>query len=321
MAKEQPPMQTPPPPYPGYPPPYVVYPPEEPINWSEYWRVIVKNRKLIGIITATSTLIALLIAFLLPPIYRAEVLLAPVSQDKSEGLSAIASQYGDLAALAGINLGSGKDKTAEYIAALKSRALSVSYIKSENLMPVLFASKWDGEKKQWKDSTEAPTEWKAFKLWDENIRRVNLDKRTGLVTLIIEWKDPALAAKWANDFTRHVNTRLRTEAVEEAERNIAYLEKQLPTTNSVEVQQAIYRLIETQTKKKMVASTREEYAFTSIDPAVTPERKHRPRRTILVITGLLLGLVGSVIAAIVVNRRKIDVATDQRTNNGTGRAK
>lgn len=304
MAKEQPPTQTPPP-YPGYPPPFVVYPPEEPINWSEYWRVIVKNRKLIGIITVVSTLTALLIAFLLPQIYQAEVLLAPVSQDKSEGLSAIASQYGDLAALAGINLGSGKDKTAEHIAALKSRSLSVSYIKEANLMPVLFARKWDAGKKQWKDNTDAPTEWKAFELWDEDIRRVNLDKRTGLVTLIVEWKDPVLAAKWANDFTRHVNTRLRTEAVEEAEKSIAYLEKQLPTTISIEVQQAIYRLIETQTKKKMVASTREEYAFTVIDPAVPSERRVRPKRLAMIAIGAFAGfLISAVVMFIRPTRKK-----------------
>jgi uncharacterized protein involved in exopolysaccharide biosynthesis len=305
MAKEQPPTQTPPPPYPGYPAPFVVYPPEEPINWSEYWRVLVKNRKLIGIITAASTLIALLIAFLLPPVYRAEVLLAPVSEDKSESLSAIASQYGDLASLAGINLGPNKDKTAVHIAALKSRSLSVPYIKEANLMPVLFASKWDADKKQWKDNSDVPTDWKAFELWDRNIRRVNLDKRTGLVTLMIEWKDPALAAKWANDFIRHVNARLRIEAVEEAEKSIVYLEKQLPTTTSVEVQQAIYRLIETQTKKKMVASTHEEYAFNVVDPAVTPEKKQRPRRTTIVLAGLLLGLIVAFSAVLVMDRVRL----------------
>lgn len=125
------------------------------------------------------------------------------------------------------------------------------------------------------------------------------------MTLAIEWEDPALAAKWANALVRHVNARLRAEAVDEADRSIAYLEKQLPQTSSVEVQQAIYRLIEAQTKKKMVASTREEYAFTTIDPAVTPERKHRPRRTILVLAGLLLGLVGGVIAAVIISRRRV----------------
>jgi uncharacterized protein involved in exopolysaccharide biosynthesis len=170
----------------------------------------------------------------------------------------------------------------------------VPYIKEANLMPILFASKWDAEKKQWKDNSDAPTDWKAFELWDRNIRRVNQDKRTGLVTLIVEWKDPALAAKWANDFIRHVNARLRIEAVEEAEKSIVYLEKQLPTTSSMEVQQAIYRLIETQTKKKMVASTREEYAFMTIDPAVPSERHARPKKLSVVAIGFFLGFLMSV---------------------------
>lgn len=304
MAKEQPPTQTPPPPYPGYPAPFVVYPPEEPINWGEYWRMLVKNRKLIGIITAASTLIALLIAFLLPPVYRAEVLLAPVSQDKSEGLSAIASQYGDVAALAGINLGSSKDKTAEHVAALKSRSLSMSYIKEANLMPVLFASKWDAEKKKWKSGDDAPTEWKAFKLWDENIRSVSVDRKSGLVTLAIEWKDSALAASWTNSLVKKVNNKLRTEAVEDAEKSISYLEQQLVRTTSVEVQQAIYRLVEAQTKKKMVASTREEYAFSVIDPAVPPEERSKPKRGLIVAIGMLVGLFSAVTASILLVRKR-----------------
>jgi capsular polysaccharide biosynthesis protein len=304
MTKPHPPQgetpPTPPPPYPGYPAPYVVYPPEEPIDWGAYWKTLVEQRKLIGAITAATTLIALLVAFLLPPIYRAEVLLAPVAEDKAEGLGALASQFGDLAALAGVNLGSRKDKTAEYVAALKSRSLSVSFIKDQNLMPTLFASGWDADKKQWKN--KAPTEWEAFELWDEDIRRVTQDKRTGLVTLWIEWTDPTLAAAWANGLVKQTNHRVRAEAVEEAETSIAYLEKQLLQTTSVEVQQAIYRLIEAQTKKKMVASTRAEYAFTTIDPAVKPEHKTKPRLSVVVLTGLLLGLTLGVVAALVVKR-------------------
>jgi uncharacterized protein involved in exopolysaccharide biosynthesis len=274
-----------------------MYPPEDPIDWAGYWRVMVEQKKLIGIITAAATLIALVIAFVLPPVYRAEVLLAPVTEEKSEGLGALASQFGDLAALAGVNLGTRKDKTAEYVAALKSRALSVSYIKEANLMPILFASKWSSDKKQWKDSDNRPTEWDAFKLWDEDIRRVNFDRRAGLVTLMIEWTDPALAAKWANELVMQVNKQLRTEAVEEAQKSVAYLEKQLSLTSSVEVQQAIYRLMEAQTKKQMVASTREEYAFQTIDPAVPPQEKASPKRALIVITALMFGLVLGVLAA------------------------
>jgi uncharacterized protein involved in exopolysaccharide biosynthesis len=280
-----------------------MYPPEEPIDWAGYWRVLVEQKKLIGIITAASTLSALLIAFLLPPVYRAEVLLAPVTEDKSEGLGALAGQFGDLAALAGVNLGTRKDKTAEYVAALKSRALSTSFIREANLMPVLYSNKWDEQKKAWKNPDDAPTEWKTFELWDKDIRSVAQDKRTGLVTLAIEWEDPALAAKWANALVSHVNARLRAEAVDEADRSIAYLEKQLPQTSSVEVQQAIYRLIEAQTKKKMVASTREEYAFITIDPAVTPDARTAPKRVRMIVLGLFIGLFVGISIAVFMQRQ------------------
>ena len=302
MTKQHEPPQTPPQ-YPGYPVP-IIYQPQEPIDWLRYWRIIVDRKKLIAAITVASTLIATAIAFLITPTYRAEVLLAPVERDNAQGLSALAGQFGDFASLAGINLGSRKDKTAEYVAALKSRALSVSFIKENSLMPVLFADEWDKANKRWKDSSNVPTEWKAYEMWDKDVRRVTQDRRTGLVTLAIEWKDPALAAQWANELVKEVNTRLRLEAVKEADQSISYLEKQLPQTNSVEVQQAIYRLIEGQTKEKMIASTREEYAFTTIDPAVTPERKYRPQRTQLVLAGLFLGLMGSVILATIAGRRR-----------------
>lgn len=302
MTKQHEPPRIPPP-YLGYPVPFT-YPPEDTVDWSTVWRIVVQQRLLIIAITLAGTVIATTIAFLMTPIYRAEVLLAPAQQETTEGLGGLANQLGDLPALAGINLGSRQDKTAEHVAALKSRALSVSFIKKDNLMPVLFADQWDKQHKRWKDSNNPPTEWKAFDLWDNSIRRVTWDRRSGLVTLAIEWRDPVLAARWANDLVKEVNTRLRVEAVAEANKSIAYLKKELSQTSSVEVQRAIYRLIEGQTKNKMVANTREEYAFTTIDPAVVPERKYKPRRSVLVFAGLLLGLTLGFGAAIIASRRR-----------------
>ncbi len=218
-----------PPPYPGYPPPYAYYPQEQETSLLEYWDVIVKRKFTVILITLVATGVALAAAFLMTPIYRAETLLVPVSEEQSAGLQTLANQFGDLAALTGINVGRGKDKTAEYVAALKSRVVSVAFIKEQNLMPVLFADKWGKENKRWKkDITDTPTEWKAFELWDEDIRRVTQDRRTGLVTLAIEWNDPSLAAKWANDLVKHVNARLRAEAIREVDKSIAYLKKHEP---------------------------------------------------------------------------------------------
>jgi uncharacterized protein involved in exopolysaccharide biosynthesis len=179
----------------------------------------------------------------------------------------------------------------------------VSYIKEANLMPVLFASKWDADKKQWKDAGDFPSDWDVFEVFDRGIRSVQFDRKTGLVTLAIEWRDPALAAKWANDLVREVNSRLRNLAIDDAQQKIGYLEKQLALTSSVEIQQAIYHLIEAQTKKKMIASTQEQYAFSVIDPAVPSEEIFRPKRLLIAIFGLLMGITFGIVLAFVYRTR------------------
>jgi uncharacterized protein involved in exopolysaccharide biosynthesis len=292
---------------PGYPPPWAYYPPEDEIDLGEYWKLMVKNRKLIGIITGACTLIALIVAFLMTPIYRAETLLAPVSYEKSGGLAALAGQFGDIASLMGVNLGGGSS-VDESIAALKSREVATAFIKEHRLKRILFADRWDPAKKTWAKhwwssgvGNGTPTDWDAYSIFD-SIRSVDVDSKTNLVTLTIEWKNPVLAAKWTNDLVKQVNAVRRQEAVTDAENSIRYLQEQLANTSSVEVQQAIYRLIEAQTKNKMLASTREEYAFKVIDPAVAPERKAKPRRSVIVVLGTIAGMVLGVVIVLFRNR-------------------
>jgi uncharacterized protein involved in exopolysaccharide biosynthesis len=110
------------------------------------------------------------------------------------------------------------------------------------------------------------------------------------VTIDIDWNDAAVAAQWANGFVALANERIRARAISEATRNIAFLTKQISQTNVVEVQHALYGLIENETKTLMLASARMDYAFTVIDPAVPPERKYRPRRSLIVLGGTLAGL-------------------------------
>ena len=85
---------------PGYPPPWAYYSPEDEIDLREYWTLLVENRKLIGIITGACTAIALVASLLMTPIYRAETLLAPVSEEKGGSLAALVGQFGGLAELA-----------------------------------------------------------------------------------------------------------------------------------------------------------------------------------------------------------------------------
>lgn len=265
------------------------------ISLAELWSVLKTSRARIALITVGSIVIAVAVAFLLPPIYRAEVLLAPVSDDQSGAAAGLTSQLGGIASLAGISLGGSGGGKDEFIAILQSRVLSDFFVRENNLLPILFEDDWDAAAGKWKssDPADVPTLWDAFKLMEKKVRQIAVDKKTGLVTLSIEWKDPELAAHWTEGLVKRTNAYLRQQAVQHAERNLAYLQDQARKTTSVELQQAIYRLMETEVKKAMLANVNEEYAFKVLDPAVVPEEKVRPKRLIIIGVGGVLGFLAA----------------------------
>ena len=90
-----------------------------------------------------------------------------------------------------------------------------------------------------------------------------------------------------------------TKDVEEAEQAIAYLNEQIGSTSIAGLQGVFFRLIEEQTKTVMLARVSPEYMFKTIDPAVAPEEKSKPKRAMIAILGLMLGgLLGIVIVLI-----------------------
>lgn len=272
-------------------PPYGTYHYDDSFDLFELGRSIYRDRWLVLCIVAVATLVALFTAFTAVPIYRAEALLAPSVPDKNEGVSTLIGQLGDIAALVGTPAMGTKDRTQESIATLKSRSLAMDFIREQNLKPKLFPAIWDDAGQAWRAGSKVPTDLEAYQTFDAQVRTVNVDRRNGLVSLIIEWSDPELAALWANRLVLDVNKRRQSETIHEAQQSVKYLQQQLARNGSVEIQQAIYRLIEAQTKTIALASAREDYAFRVIDPAIRPERPIRPRRLQMVVAGLAFGLI------------------------------
>ena len=222
--------------------------------------------------------------------YRAEVVIAPVSQKGASVSSALRGQLGGLASLAGIDLGGGDVRKEESLATLAASGFARDFILSENLLPVLFAERWDAKSNRWRAGRKPPTVGDAVKLFTNDVRSISEDRKTGLVKVAVEWYSPDLAARWANHMVEMANERLRTEVTRDAGQSIDYLNKELEKTNVVELRQAIYRLIEDQVSRAMLANVQREYAFRVIDSAVPPEFKSRPKRVMFVVVGALLGL-------------------------------
>jgi hypothetical protein len=219
-------------------------------------------------------------------------------RESSTELPGVLSGLGNLGVLAGLGLGSS-DRN-ESVAILRSRALALSFIKSNSLIPVLFAHRWDAKHRRWKG--KAPTLGDAYKLFNDDVLEVNEDRRSGIVRLAIVWSDPVLASRWANGLVDMANEEMRARAIGEAERGIQFLQHEVDKTQVVETREVIYRLMETRINSIMLANARTEYAFRIIDPAVPSEPRDHvwPNRLLWTLAPAFLGLFAA--AAIAVTR-------------------
>ena len=230
-------------------------------------------------------IIATILALTATPLFKSQVVVTQVHDTTMNGAGGLMGQLGGLASIAGLNVNGGGQE-AERPAILASRGLVAAFVKRYDLVSQLNS-----------DAKKGNSEWGAVERFRRTVLDIHEEKLKETTTITVEWRDPAIAARWANDFVALANELLRSRAIEESTRNIEYLNKQLAKTGDVELQHAIYDLIERETKSLMLANGRLEYAFTIVDPAVPAEIRSSPHRTVMVISGLFAGgFLGSLIA-------------------------
>jgi uncharacterized protein involved in exopolysaccharide biosynthesis len=266
------------------------------IRVRDLYALFARSKWLIIGLTAAMTAAAIAAAFILPKEYRATTVLAPVTPDQngkmeSGSLGSVISQFSGLASMVG--LGEENSEEAQDVATLKSQVLTRRFIQENNLLPILYAKKWDARTGHWRtnDPERIPTLWKANQFFKDRVRTVTEDKETGLIKLSVTWTDANLAAQWANGLVAMTNDYLRNKELDQANRNIAYLEQKVQKTSLVGVQQGIYTLLQEEIGDAMVAQGKREYALKVIDPAFAPEKPYSPDKRLWALGGLLAGLL------------------------------
>lgn len=281
----------------------VSVPVDDEISLLELWRILRRHKNIIFAATLLGIALPALAAWLMTPLYRAEVVVAPVTgKDDRHGLLGPLAELSGIAGLAGVSLSRG-DRKNEAMAVLQSRLLTEQFIREQKLLPVLFPDRWVEGESDADDAAagNAPTMYEAYTLFDEKIRRVYEDRKSGMVVLSIAWKDPQQAALWANRLIQQTNELLRQRSTEESKQAIHYLQEQIKQTSAVELQQVLHRVVESKLKEIILANVNEEFAFRIIDPAVAPEQPFKPVVPLMLTFGMLLGLIGGVVLAFVLN--------------------
>ena len=134
-----------------------------------------------------------------------------------------------------------------------------------------------------------PSVQEAHQAFSGDFLSVSEDNTTGFVTVAVTHYSPAVARDWVELVVKGVNEAVRARDVEEAEKSIAFLNRQRLKTNLVSLTEVFAELIEQQTKTVMLANASDEYVFQVIEPPVAPELKSEPKRALICVLGTLLG--------------------------------
>jgi uncharacterized protein involved in exopolysaccharide biosynthesis len=249
---------------------------------------LVRHKVLLLALASLGGAAGLALSYSFRPLYKADAVLIPSEEMLGLNESGLLGNLGGLASLVGI--GGPGDKEKEAVETLKSRALTRTYIEANGLLPIIFHDRWDSATRKWKVGRfgHAPTLEDGFKQFNKNILNVVENRKTGLVNISVTWEDPILAKQWTEGLINAANDRLRTQAIERSTRTLDYLKKESETISITEVKATIYKLIESEIKKQMIASGGKDYAFRVVDPPVVPERKVFPVRSIFLVFGALI---------------------------------
>lgn len=291
----------------------------EEIDLLELFQTLYLRKWLIVSLISVCAMIATGVALFLPNIYTSTAKLAPSEEQQGGGLAALAGQFGGLASLAGVSLGDGvADKATIAVEIAGSRQFLTRFVRDHNLAVPLMAVKgmnkttseliidekiYDLTEQRWvRDVPDGksvePTDWELFKEI-KKIISITQDKKSGFVTVTVDYYSPKVAKQWVDWFVADLNNYMKDRDQIDAKRNIEYLKKQLEQTAVADMQSVFYQLIEQQTKTLMLSEVNREYVFKTLDPAVAAEEKTKPKRALIVaLGGILGGILGVLIALI-----------------------
>lgn len=311
---------------------------EHDLSFFELLTPLIRRWRLIAGIAITGAVIAAVLLLLQRPVYTAETSFAPETSPTS-GLAGSLMGLAGLAGQFGVSPTTSSSVSPDFFAqVLHSREIQRSTLQSE------FADQ-SGTSRALLDILEVPGVTPEQRL-QKGTRQLNqrlevdVDRRTGVVSLRVEMPSAGLAADVANrmvELLNHFNLERRQSqsreerrfsgdrlataerelrAAEQAhlaflQRNRAYSESPLLTFESsrlsreVQLKQEIFLTLTKSYEQARISEVRDTPVLTVIDTAVPPVQRTRPRRAVgTLIAGLLAGLVGVVAAYGIEFRRR-----------------
>lgn len=278
------------------------------IDLREIILVIWEKKYLITFSTFIFSVIFIVYSLTIQNVYKAEAIYEIRSKDESSNsLSSLASRYGGIASLVGINFSQGGDDSFLVIEKLKSKSFAKHLSKIEGIKQNFFAVEkydpinktieydldiYDPSKAEWTlirdGKVHEPT---ALEFFDALNARLNVDvnTETGFLEISFFHRSPEFASDFIKTAIKEINRISKNQDKAKANFALEYLNDRLVKTPSKDVRESINELIKTQLRILMISDVNDNYLLEPIDPPYIPEEKYSPSRKLYAILGFLLG--------------------------------
>jgi uncharacterized protein involved in exopolysaccharide biosynthesis len=269
------------------------------INLLYFWRVVRKNRLLVGLIVGISVVGAALFTLTLETIYEARAVLIPagaLSKDTTAS-TLVAMQFGIAPP--------SSPAATEIVNLLKSNILLEKIIKKHKLAGTFFRSE------ELSKASEEQLLWESIR-YMRTIMKINFTQKDNVIQVAVQFRDPRKSADIVKETLDELNDHMSAETKRVAETNKRYLESQIDKAADPFIRAKIYSLIAQQIETSMMAEAKENFAFKVLDPPKVPDKKIGPKRAHMVIIAFVASLFLSIFVAFireyVVRARMEDVA-------------
>ena len=205
---------------------------DDEISLVELATTLGEEKKLVFGLPFVVGIVVIVVSLFLTPIFTAKTTLLPPQSGGGGGAAAALASLGGLAGLAGISSGGTTADTV--IAMLQSRSAKDRIIDQFNLI----------------EYYELGLREDAYRVLGEVVR-VNSDKKSNLITIEVDDKDPELAAKMANAYYTALKDLMTRIAVTEAQQRRQFFENQFSKAKE-ELSNAEVKLKETQERTGLV---------------------------------------------------------------------
>lgn len=245
--------------------------------------------------TSAIAVMGVVYALLATPIYYSEATIAPKETGKGgSGASGILSQLGGMSGMVASQLGLGNANLDKLEIILKSHELAETVIEKNDLLPMLYPTLWDAKQNAWKSKNveKVPTVRMGIKKLKSQVLKVNLEAKKNIIRVGASLTDPQSAKRLIDFYLEALNDKIRADVMRDADANREYLERQLGKTGDPMLSEKIQNMIAFEIEKYMLVS---HQAFEVLERPVVPMERAKPRRKMIVMISVLVGILLSVV--------------------------